>query len=106
MTPKRRKRSKKRSTGRGKRPKPVTLSLTKGKLSKSTGSSTSGSSPLAPVSTSVTPVTIFERSIGRAENLFKLHEQFRNPTEDQKATIADALRASVVLAVAALDAFI
>ena len=75
--------------------------LTKGKLAEKTGSSTKGTSLSQPSSQPVTSFVIFERSIQRAQNLLKIKQSSLGADQ-----IADARRAAIVLAVAALDAFI
>jgi hypothetical protein len=80
--------------------------LTKGKLSQSVASSTSGQPPAAPQTTPVTPYRIFTKSIERAENLLRIHQGAHGAASRPPAFLSDAHRAAIVLAVAALDAFI
>ena len=80
--------------------------MTKGKLSKAVGSSTSGTPPLPPVSIPVTSYRIFESSLKRAENLFHIRVESKLKTAALPAEIGDARRAAIVLAVAALDAYV
>ena len=58
------------------------------------------SPPIAPVN--LTPYDIFLRCIKRAENLINFHSEDKNPNEEH---FCDAYRASVVLTIAALDAY-
>jgi hypothetical protein len=51
---------------------------------------------------SITPYDIFLRCIKRAENLINFHSDDKNPNEEH---FCDAYRASVVLTIAALDAY-
>ena len=78
------------------------LKLTKGKLSKEIAFSTSGTAPPIPKSIPITPYKIFECSIDRAEHLLRIHEKAYGSNSEP----SDAHRAAIVLAVAALDAFI
>jgi hypothetical protein len=64
------------------------------------GSSTETVIPL--VSSDLTPYSIFLRCIKRAENLINFHSDDTNPDEEH---FCDAYRASVVLTIAALDAY-
>ena len=50
----------------------------------------------------LTPFDIFNRCIKRAENLINFHSEDKNPDEEH---FCDAYRASVVLTIAALDAY-
>jgi hypothetical protein len=59
-------------------------------------------SNLNPIPKSITPYDIFLRCIKRAENLINFHSDDKNPTEEH---FCDAYRASVVLTIAALDAY-
>ncbi|HEX2974238.1 MAG TPA: hypothetical protein VHP11_18025, partial [Tepidisphaeraceae bacterium] len=81
----------------------IKIRLTKGKLAKTLASSTSGTPPPVPASVSITSYRIFENSIKRAENLFRLGE---TPVQQQSGKaipeLQDARRAAIVLAVAAL----
>ncbi len=52
---------------------------------------------------SITPYDIFLRCIKRAENLINFHSDDKNPDEEH---FCDAYRASIVLTIAALDAYI
>jgi HEPN superfamily RiboL-PSP-like protein len=76
--------------------------LTKGKLSKAIAFSTSGTTPPVPPSIPITPYKIFECSIDRSEHLVRIHEKAYGTASKP----SDAHRAAIVLAVAALDAFI
>lgn len=80
--------------------------LTKGRLSKTLASATTGTPPPLPVSESVTCYTIFENSIKRAENLFRLQSKPNAKATRSLQGISDACRAAIVLAVAALDAYV
>lgn len=80
--------------------------LTKGKLSKVVVSSTSGTPRPPPASVPVTCYRIFENSLKRAENLFRLRGESKAKTAKSIPEIGDARRAAIVLAVAALDAYV
>jgi len=80
--------------------------LTKGKLSKNVAFSTSGLLPKPPVSEPVTCYVIFASSLKRAENLFLLGQSPSAKTDKINKEILDARRAAIVLAVAALDAYV
>jgi hypothetical protein len=60
------------------------------------------SSSIVQVPTNLTPYDIFLRCIKRAENLINFHSDDKNPDEEH---FCDAYRASVVLTIAALDAY-
>lgn len=82
------------------------IKLTKGKLSKKLASSTVGTPPPAPPAQPVTTFGIFENSIKRAENLFLLKQEPKSSSTKMGAQLLDARRAAIVLAVAALDAYV
>jgi hypothetical protein len=84
----------------------MTTEDTKGTLAASVACSTSGSPPPTPRSIPLTPYDIFERSIERATNLLRIHKEAHGKVSRPLAFLADAHRAAIVLAVAALDAFI
>lgn len=86
----------------------TTLKLTKGKLKKSTNGRTSvrGSASQPPHIPPTTPFAIFERSINRARNLLIIHKMVHGAASRPPMLLADILRASIVLAVSALDAYI
>jgi hypothetical protein len=82
------------------------LKFTKGKLSKNVASSTTGTPPPVPRATPVTPLNIFESSMNRAENLLRLRQVQKSSGDTLKSHFSDAHRAAIVLAVAALDAYV
>jgi hypothetical protein len=84
----------------------MTRKLTKGKLSKTVASSLAGTPPPAPSAAPVTPQSIFERSMKRAENLFQLHKNSKASSGSINSQYSDACRAAIVLAIAALDAHV
>lgn len=75
---------------------------TKVDLSSTPVGSTKIPSPILSVPPSITPYDIFLRCIKRAENLINFHSEDKNPNEEH---FCDAYRASVVLTIAALDAY-
>jgi hypothetical protein len=84
------------------------LRLTKGKLKSSTGGRTSvrGSATPPPHVPPTTPYAVFERSIDRAQNLLTIHHMAHGKALRPPMLLADIHRASIVLAVSALDAYI
>jgi hypothetical protein len=82
--------------------------LTKGKLKARTEgrTSTTGSATPPPKVSPTTPITVFQRSIERAENLLAIHKIAHDGTSALNIWLADVYRASIVLAVSALDAYI
>lgn len=64
------------------------------------GLNDSSSKVISPLN--LTPYDIFLRCIKRAENLINFHSEDKNPDEEH---FCDAYRASVVLTIAALDAY-
>lgn len=75
--------------------------LTKGKLSKKLASSTVGVPATVSAVMPITAFDIFESSLKRAENLYQL--QKKSKVQDQ---FNDVGRAAIVLAIAALDAYV
>jgi hypothetical protein len=75
-----------------------------GEITSLTSTATSTGKATKPVSIpdSLTPYDIFLRCIKRAENLISFHSDDKNPEEEH---FCDAYRASVVLTIAALDAY-
>lgn len=59
-----------------------------------------------PISTVLTSFDIFELCVARARNLIKLHEAAHGKAGKPEKYASDAHRAAIVLAVAALDAFV
>lgn len=82
--------------------------LTKGELKSSTGglSTATGTATTPPKTPPATPFAMFEQSIERAKNLLKIHEMAHGEASRPPVLLADAHRASIVLAVSALDAYI
>jgi hypothetical protein len=80
--------------------------LTKGKLSKTIAFSTSGKPTSTPSTVPVTSYSIFERSLKRAENLFRIRGETLAMKAQLQPEICDARRSAIVLAVAALDAYV
>lgn len=85
-----------------------THTLTKGKLKPSTGgqSAATGTASQPPRVPPTTPLAVFERSIERARNLLTIHGMAHGAASRPPALLADVHRASIVLAVSALDAYI
>lgn len=67
-----------------------------------TGELSDSNSTTTYIPTNLTPYDIFLRCIKRAENLIGFHSDDKNPDEEH---FCDAYRASVVLTIAALDAY-
>jgi len=86
----------------------ATQRLTKGKLKQSTGGVTSarGAATPPPHMPPTTAYAIFERSIDRANNLLTIHHMAHGSASRPPMLLADIHRASIVLAVSALDAYI
>jgi len=82
------------------------LKFTKGKLSRKEGTSTTGTPPRVTGSAPVTSYSIFESSIRRAENLLQMRKVPQNAAIKLTSHFSDARRAAIVLAVAALDAYV
>jgi hypothetical protein len=82
--------------------------LTKGKLKSSTGgqSAATGIASPPPRVPPTTPLAIFKRSLERAKNLLIIHGRVHGSVSRPPAMFADMHRASIVLAVSALDAYI
>lgn len=70
--------------------------------SKSTSTSETNATKVISIPVDFTPYDIFMRCIKRAENLINFHSDDKNPEEEH---FCDAYRASVVLTIAALDAY-
>jgi hypothetical protein len=70
--------------------------------SKSTSTFDANGTKNISVPSDLTPFDIFMRCIKRAENLINFHSEDKNPEEEH---FCDAYRASVVLTIAALDAY-
>ena len=85
-----------------------TQQLTKGKLKGTTGGKTSvrGAATPPPHVPPTTPFAFFERSIDRAQNLLTIHHMVHGEASRPPMLLADIHRASIVLAVSALDAYI
>jgi hypothetical protein len=80
--------------------------LTNGRLSKNIAFSTEGNAPPArPQTDTVTPIVIFDRSIQRAENIIRLYSDSKSKKTGPSDPV-DTYRAAIVLAVAALDAYV
>lgn len=84
------------------------MKVTKGRLKSSTGglSAATGIATSPPKAPPATPLAIFEQSIDRAKNLLTIHGMAHGEASRPPALLADAHRASIVLAVSALDAYI
>src|ERR1039457_6005494 len=84
------------------------MKATKGKLmsGKSTATSTTGVSTPPPHVLPTTPYTIFQSSVKRAKNLIIIHHLAHGEKGKPPALLPDAHRASIVLAVSALDAYV
>ncbi len=76
---------------------------TKTSISATSSGGISDSSIPPKIPETLTPYDIFLRCIKRAENLINFHKEEENPHEEH---YCDAYRASVVLTIAALDAYI
>jgi len=81
---------------------------TKGKLKKGSIIPTRavGRAPSPPRIPPTTPLAVFERSIKRARNLLTIHKMALGTARRPPALLADIHRATIVLAVSALDAYI
>jgi hypothetical protein len=84
------------------------MRLTKGKLKqgKIVANSATGVATPPPSVVPTTPYTIFEASVKRASNLIEIHALAYGAKGKPPGPMTDALRAAVVLAVSALDAYI
>jgi RiboL-PSP-HEPN len=84
------------------------MKSTKGKLKEGSDSvtSTTGISTPPPTVTSVTPYSIFQSSVKRAKNLIAIHGLAHGKQGQPPPFLSDAHRASIVLAVSALDAYV
>jgi RiboL-PSP-HEPN len=84
------------------------MKATKGKLKEGPDSvtSTTGTSTPPPTVQSITPYSIFQSSVKRAKNLIAIHRLAHGQQSRPPAFLSDTHRASIVLAVSALDAYI
>ncbi len=84
------------------------MKATKGKLKKGIASATSttGKSTPPPIVAPTTPYSIFKSSVQRAKNLIAIHRLAHGKQGQPPPFLTDAHRASIVLAVSALDAYV
>jgi hypothetical protein len=84
------------------------MKATKGKLKSgaSFATSTTGVSTPQPSVLPTTPYSIFQSSVKRAKNLIAIHHLAHGEKGKPPAFLMDAHRASIVLAVSALDAYV